>query len=45
MCVRKDGLWAVLFWLQILAARRCSVAEIMAEHWKRFRRQLLTSRL
>ena len=34
----KDGLWAVLFWLQILAERRCSVAEIMADHWKRFGR-------
>jgi len=34
----KDGLWAVLFWLQILAERRCSVGEIMAEHWKRFGR-------
>ena len=34
----KDGLWAVLFWLQILAVRRCSVAEIMGEHWKRFGR-------
>ena len=34
----KDGLWAVLFWLQILAKRRCSVAEIMAEHWSRFGR-------
>ena len=34
----KDGLRAVLFWLQILAERRCSVAEIMAEHWKRFGR-------
>ena len=34
----KDGLWAVLFWLQILAERRCSVAEIMEEHWKRFGR-------
>ena len=34
----KDGLWAVLFWLQILAERRCSVAEIMDEHWKRFGR-------
>ncbi|WP_413441290.1 alpha-D-glucose phosphate-specific phosphoglucomutase [Synechococcus sp. MIT S1220] len=34
----KDGLWAVLFWLQILAERRSSVAEIMAEHWKRFGR-------
>ncbi|MEJ6585863.1 MAG: alpha-D-glucose phosphate-specific phosphoglucomutase [Synechococcus sp. ChBW.bin.23] len=34
----KDGLWAVLFWLQILAKRRCSVAEIMTEHWKRYGR-------
>ena len=34
----KDGLWAVLFWLQILASRRCSVAEIMAEHWSRYGR-------
>ena len=34
----KDGLWAVLFWLQILAERRCSVAEIMAAHWARFGR-------
>ena len=34
----KDGLWAVLFWLQILAKRRCSVAEIMTEHWNRFGR-------
>ncbi|MCX5956637.1 MAG: alpha-D-glucose phosphate-specific phosphoglucomutase, partial [Cyanobacteria bacterium] len=29
----KDGLWAVLFWLNILAVRGCSVAEVMAEHW------------
>ena len=34
----KDGLWAVLFWLQILAARRCSVADIMSSHWQRFGR-------
>jgi phosphoglucomutase len=34
----KDGLWAVLFWLQILAQRRCSVAEVMAGHWSRFGR-------
>ena len=34
----KDGLWAVLFWLQILARKRCSVAEIMVDHWKRFGR-------
>ncbi|MEA5472872.1 alpha-D-glucose phosphate-specific phosphoglucomutase [Synechococcus sp. CCY9201] len=34
----KDGLWAVLFWLQILACRQCSVAEVMTEHWARFGR-------
>ncbi len=34
----KDGLWAVLFWLNILAVKRCSVAEIMAAHWQRFGR-------
>ena len=34
----KDGLWAVLFWLQILAQRREPVSRIMAEHWSRFGR-------
>jgi phosphoglucomutase len=34
----KDGLWAVLFWLNILAVRRQSVEEILAEHWVRFGR-------
>jgi phosphoglucomutase len=34
----KDGLWAVLFWLQILARRREPVSQIMAEHWNRFGR-------
>ena len=34
----KDGLWAVLFWLQILAVRQCSVAEVMNSHWNRFGR-------
>lgn len=34
----KDGLWAVLMWLNILAAKGMSVAEIMAEHWARFGR-------
>ncbi|MFM7086437.1 MAG: alpha-D-glucose phosphate-specific phosphoglucomutase [Cyanobium sp.] len=34
----KDGLWAVLFWLNILARRREPVAQIMAEHWSRFGR-------
>jgi phosphoglucomutase len=34
----KDGLWAVLLWLNILAVRRESVAEIMASHWEQFGR-------
>ena len=34
----KDGLWAVLLWLNILAVRGQSVAEIMADHWARFGR-------
>ncbi len=34
----KDGLWAVLLWLNILAARRQPVAEIMADHWARYGR-------
>jgi phosphoglucomutase len=34
----KDGLWAVLFWLNILAKRREPVDQIMAEHWGRFGR-------
>jgi phosphoglucomutase len=34
----KDGLWAVLLWLDILAARRMSVADIMREHWRTYGR-------
>ena len=34
----KDGLWAVLLWLNILAVRRIPVAQIAAEHWARFGR-------
>ncbi len=34
----KDGLWAVLLWLNILAATRKSVAELMADHWARYGR-------
>ncbi|PAX51162.1 alpha-D-glucose phosphate-specific phosphoglucomutase [Brunnivagina elsteri] len=30
----KDGLWAVLFWLNILASRQQSVEEIVKEHWQ-----------
>jgi phosphoglucomutase len=34
----KDGLWAVLLWLNILAARREPVAKIVRDHWARFGR-------
>ena len=34
----KDGLWAVLFWLNILARRREPMTQIMAEHWSRIGR-------
>lgn len=34
----KDGLWAVLLWLSILAARRESVSEIVAKHWATYGR-------
>ncbi len=34
----KDGLWAVLFWLNILAVRKASVEAIVSEHWQKFGR-------
>ena len=37
----KDGLWAVLLWLNILAARKQSVQQIAREHWAALRPQLL----
>ncbi len=38
----KDGLWAVLFWLNLLAVRRQSVAEIVTEHWRTYGRNFYT---
>ncbi len=34
----KDGLWAVLFWLNLLAARQESVEAILRAHWRQFGR-------
>ncbi|MBD2256358.1 alpha-D-glucose phosphate-specific phosphoglucomutase [Pseudanabaena sp. FACHB-2040] len=34
----KDGLWAVLFWLNILAVRKQSVEEIVQDHWRTYGR-------
>jgi phosphoglucomutase len=36
----KDGLWAVLFWLNLIAKKQLSVAEIVHEHWKTFGRDI-----
>jgi phosphoglucomutase len=36
----KDGLWAVLFWLNILARRRQSVEQILEDHWAVFGRNV-----
>lgn len=34
----KDGLWAVLFWLNVLAVRGEAAASIVAGHWRRYGR-------
>jgi phosphoglucomutase len=34
----KDGLWAVLFWLNLIAATGKSVNQLVQEHWARFGR-------
>jgi phosphoglucomutase len=38
----KDGVWAVLFWLNILAKRRISVKELVGEHWRTYGRNYYT---
>ena len=36
----KDGLWAILYWLNILAVRKESVEQIVREHWRHFGRNV-----
>lgn len=36
----KDGLWAVLFWLNLIARKNKSVKEIVYEHWHKFGRDI-----
>lgn len=38
----KDGLWAVLFWLNILAVEGDSIKQIVQHHWSRFGRNYYT---
>lgn len=36
----KDGLWAVLFWLNLIARKRQSVEDIVREHWQKYGRDI-----
>lgn len=38
----KDGIWAVLCWLNILAERQQSVSEIVTSHWAEYGRNYYT---
>jgi phosphoglucomutase len=38
----KDGLWAVLFWLNLLAVRREPAEAIVRQHWAQFGRNFFT---
>ena len=38
----KDGLWAVLFWLNLIAVREQSVGAILEDHWTEFGRDFFT---
>jgi phosphoglucomutase len=38
----KDGLWAVLFWLNVIAVRRQSAGAILREHWREYGRDFFT---
>ncbi|BCG63289.1 MAG: phosphoglucomutase [Methyloprofundus sp.] len=36
----KDGLWAVLFWLNIVAKKAQPVSQIVTEHWQQYGRDI-----
>ncbi len=38
----KDGLWAVLFWLNLIAVKKQSPASIVKAHWKQYGRDYFT---
>ncbi len=38
----KDGLWAVLFWLNIIAAKNISASDIVKKHWSQYGRDYFT---
>ncbi|MDH5518830.1 MAG: alpha-D-glucose phosphate-specific phosphoglucomutase [Gammaproteobacteria bacterium] len=38
----KDGIWAVLFWLNLIAVKKQSVEQITRSHWQQFGRHYYT---
>ncbi len=38
----KDGLWAVLFWLNLLAEKKQPLSDIVRDHWARYGRDYFT---
>jgi len=38
----KDGLWAVLFWLNVVAREGRAVSDIVRDHWRRYGRDYYT---
>lgn len=38
----KDGLWAVLFWLNLIAVKKQPVSEIVENHWLQYGRDYFT---
>ena len=36
----KDGLWAVLFWLNLLAIKQQPIEKIVHDHWRKFGRDI-----
>ena len=38
----KDGIWAALAWLQILAKKKMTVEEVLKDHWNQFGRNFFT---
>eukprot|EP00128_Syssomonas_multiformis_P003629 Colp12_sorted_trinity150504_noHs@8851 len=38
----KDGIWAVLAWLSVLATSKLSVGEVLQRHWSRYGRNFFT---
>ena len=38
----KDGIWAALAWLQIMAVKKMSVEKILTSHWDKYGRNFFT---